>query len=178
MKKFLMALLTAIFFVAILVPALAMAKDEPVRGGTLKLINARAATGHGFPAEVRGPSRDYADPLFDRLMRINEKGEYEPMLATSWKAAPDGLTYTLKLRKGVKFHDGTDFNAAAVKWNLENLMPPKKSFLTGVSSVEAVDDYTIRINLEQPNNLVLYQLAAAYEAYMYSPTAFKKNGKD
>jgi len=176
MKKLVITLLTALVIAAIIAPAIAIAK-EPVRGGTLKVILARNARGHGYPPELRGATRDYVDPLFDRLLQINAKGEYEPCLASSWKTAPDGLSYTFKLRKGVKFHDGTDFNAAAAKWNIENLLPPNPVKLSGVAAVEAVDDYTLRINLNQPNNLVLYFLGAAYEAYMYSPTAFKKNGK-
>ena len=176
MKKLFFAFLTVLVITAFLIPTVAMAKD-PVRGGTMKVILARQAANHGFPPNLAGATRDYVDPLFDRLIQINAEGEYEPCLASSWKVSPDGKTLTFNLRKGVKFHDGTDFNAAAAKWNIENLLPPNPNKMASVASVEAVDDYTLRINLRQPDSLVLYFLGAAYEAYMYSPTAFKTHDK-
>ncbi len=57
--------------------------------------------------------------LYDKLVDIDENGEIVPMLAESYEVSPDGLEYTFKLREGVKFHDGTDFDAEAVKFNLE-----------------------------------------------------------
>lgn len=78
----------------------------------------------------------------------------------------------------VKYHDGTDFNAESVQKDLSYLIPPKSNILSGVASVDAVDEYTIALNLTNYNNLILYQLASAYECYMFSPTALEKNGED
>src|SRR5262249_35847995 len=67
--------------------------------------------------------------VYDTLVRFKE-GSFtqEPGLATSWKISPDGLTYTFALRKGVKFHDGTPFDAEAVKFTYDRLLDPKHPF--------------------------------------------------
>ena len=84
--------------------------------------------------------------------------QVEPCLAESWEVSDDGLTYTFKLRQGVKFHDGTDFNADAVKTNIERQLPPKvddnmpyASFTFGtVKDVEVVDPYTVKFIFTEP----------------------------
>ncbi len=77
-----------------------------------------------------------------------------PELAESW-SYPDPNTLVLKLRRGVKFHDGTDFNAQAVKINLERIQDPAtkapwRAKLENIGSVEAVDDYTVKRSLKGP----------------------------
>ncbi len=99
----------------------------------------------------------------------------EPALAESWTKSDDGLTYTFKLRSGVKFHDGTDFDAEAVKVNLErirtlNLGPA--SFFTAVDTVNVVDKSTVEVKLKTPNPLFEQYLPFTF---MISPTAIKKN---
>lgn len=105
----------------------------------------------------------------------------EPSLAESWEVSPDGLTYTFKLRQGVKFHDGTDFNAEAVKFNIDRQLPPKvddnmpyAGFTFGtVKNVEVVDDHTVKINLTQMNTAFLANLAMGMAAPMVSPAAIE-----
>jgi ABC-type transport system substrate-binding protein len=87
----------------------------------------------------------------------------------------DGKTITFKLRKGVKFHDGTDFNAQAAKFNLELMINSTRPVLKTIKSVDIVDDYTIRVNLSTYDALILYEMAQT--AFMASPTAIEKNGK-
>ena len=87
---------------------------------------------------------------------------------------------TFKLRKGVKFHDGSDFNAQAVKWCFDNDAKIGSSQIGQTSnwkSVEIVDDYTIRINLKTWQNTALRPFASA-SGYIISPTAYQKNGVD
>src|SRR5437870_193674 len=60
----------------------------------------------------------------DPLVQLTSAGEYKPFLATAWQLSPDNLTWTFTLRKGVKFQDGTDFNAQAVKFNIDRVMDP------------------------------------------------------
>ena len=127
---------------------------------------------------MAGAARDYAPPFFDRLLSVGDDGKYKPGLALSWDTSKDGKTITFKLRQGVTFHDGTPFNAQAVKSNLDNLIPPKATILTGITSVDVVDDYTVKLNLSSYNNLILYHFAANPATYMYSPEALKKNGAD
>ena len=103
----------------------------------------------------------------------------EPSLAETWTISPDGLSYTFKLRQGVKFHDGTDFNADAVKFNIDRQLPPKVTadmsygpFVFGsVKDVVVVDPYTVTINLTAKNTAFLANLAMSLAAPMVSPKA-------
>jgi peptide/nickel transport system substrate-binding protein len=151
---------------------------KPQTGGVMKILITRPATRFGYPPTITGPDRDYSPPFFNRLIAIGDDGKYHPELALSWDTSSDGKTITIKLRRGVKFHDGTDFNALAVKSNLDKLIPPNPVIIDGITSVNVVDDYTVKINLPAFNNLILYQLASSYACYMYSPTALQKNGPD
>ena len=63
--------------------------------------------------------------VFDTLIASDEDSKLHPGLATSWTVAPDGRSITLKLREGVVFHDGTPFNAEAVKYTVESIVDPK-----------------------------------------------------
>jgi len=107
-------------------------------------------------------------------------GSMTPALAESWTADPKAATITFKLRKGVKFHDGTDFNAQAVKWNLDKEMSPGSANIastTNWKSIEVVDDYTFKVNLKTWQNTALITFSSTAVAQM-SPTAFDKQGID
>lgn len=97
-----------------------------------------------------------------------------PSLAKSWEVSSDGLEYTFHLQPGVKFSDGTPFNAEAVKWNFERLgtlglQPSSKVYKVKDLKVTAVDDQTVRITLPDPYAPFLYQLIQ--DPKMISPTA-------
>ena len=98
--------------------------------------------------------RQVHNSIFDKLVDLDASGKIVPMLATEWKVSDDGLTYTFTLREGVKFHDGTDFNAEAVKTNLERYRTADKSTrkneLKAVDKIEAVDAKTLKITLKEP----------------------------
>src|SRR5204863_457296 len=92
--------------------------------------------------------------LCDKLLDVDEKLNIVPQLAQSWQWSADSKALTMKLRSGVTFHDGEKLDAAAVKYNLERHknMPGsnRKGELAVVSSVDAVDPMTVRINLAAP----------------------------
>ena len=157
-------------------PAAKAEQSQP--GGILKVLMKGASTVFGYPPRMVSAARDYAPPFFDRLFSVGDDGKYKPGLALSWDASKDGKTITFKLRKGVTFHDGTPFNAQAVKFNIDNLIPPKATLLNGITSVDVVDDYTVRLNLTSYNNLILFHFASNPVTYIYSPDALKKNGAD
>ena len=103
------------------------------------------------------------------------------MLATSWQITDGGRTYTFKLRQGVVFHDGTPFNADAVKFNFERMLDksfgsPRFNEVSLVTSVTAVDPYTVRITLEKPYSPFLAVLSDR-AGMMVSPAAAQKAGK-
>jgi ABC-type transport system substrate-binding protein len=132
----------------------------------------------GYPPTMfKHLDRVFAQPAIETLVRLDEAGRPQPWLATGWKVDAKAKTVTLTLRKGVKFHDGTDFNAQAVKWNFEQYMSAKRGELANVKSIEVVDDYTVRLHLSAMDNLLIPNLATA-AGMMISPTACKKYGKE
>jgi len=90
--------------------------------------------------------------MYDSLVRVSPKGDIIPWLAETWTTSTDGKTVTFNLRKGVKYHDGTAFDAASVKWNIERYINTKGSSRTGdlsaVASVDVVDANTVKFNLK------------------------------
>lgn len=115
--------------------------------------------------------------IYDKLVDINTKGEIVPMLAKSYEVSDDGKTYTFKLQDGVKFHDGTPFNAEAVKFNFERYMKDdstRSGEVAPIKSVEAVDDLTVKVNMKQPFAPFLAVLTDR-AGIMVSPKAVKEN---
>lgn len=113
------------------------------------------------------------DPLFD----LDENGELKPVLATGYKVLEDGRRYEVSLRRGVEFHDGTPFNAAAVVFNIERMRDPANAcrclpMLSDIESVEALDSHTVAINLAAPN-AALPAVFAAAPGLMLSPAAVR-----
>jgi peptide/nickel transport system substrate-binding protein len=151
---------------------------QPQPGGIWKVMLKNASNVFGYPPRIAGSARDLAAPFFDRLLSVGDDGKYKPGLALSWDTSRDGKAITFKLRQGVTFHDGTPFNASAVKTNIDNLIQPDKIVLSGIASVDVIDDYTVKLNLPQYNNLTLFHFATNAVTYMYSPEALKKNGPD
>lgn len=105
----------------------------------------------------------------------------KPWLATEWTISDDGLSYTFKLRKDVKFQDGTPFNAEAVKFNFDRILDPATkaanaaALLQPYKSSEVIDEYTIKLNLSTPSRAFLGNLSQALLG-MVSPTAAKQYG--
>lgn len=106
----------------------------------------------------------------------------EASLAETWKASPDNTTFTLKLRQGVFFHDGTPFTSAAVKSSFDRRAAVNQGpayMVADVASVTTQGDYGVTIKLKTPDAAFLDYLAAPYGPKMLSPTAMAANaGKD
>src|SRR6201996_2901136 len=97
-----------------------------------------------------------AAAIFDTLTTLDDKGEPQPKLALSWSHSDDFKTWTFKLRPGVKFHDGTPFNAQAVKENFDRQKDPANKcrcafYISAITGVDAVDDLTVVYNLNDPS---------------------------
>jgi len=120
-----------------------------------------------------------AFPLQGLIDRGVEPGTYIPVLATSWELSPDKKAYTFHLRQGVKFFDGTDFNAQAVKWQFDyNKANSRSVFAKWINSCDVLDDYTVRFNLVEWNTLILDGWTGTGPNSFISPTAFEKNGME
>lgn len=142
-------------------------------------------------AVTDGESYKVTKNIFDTLVNFGEQDtEIHPGLASEWTAAEDGLTYTFKLEEGVKFHDGTDFNAEAVVANFErwaggdaDQFPYYGSMFGGfgdeeghvIESVTATGDYEVEFKLKRPQAPFLKNLAMSSFG-IASPTAFESAG--
>ncbi|WP_404420458.1 ABC transporter substrate-binding protein [Thalassospira australica] len=127
--------------------------------------------------------------IYDGLVRYKDGTlEVEPALAKSWTISDDGTVYTFKLREGVEFHDGTPFNAEAVKYNFDRMLDenhpqhdtgpfPLAFFFSAVENIEAVDDLTVKFTLNAPYAPFLSNLAYP-TGLLVSPDAVKEFGAD
>jgi len=150
----------------------------PVYGGTLTIVMPFATqvdTNAVFQVNLDEAGLYFHDGLFD----WGPDGKVKPMLVKQKLTSPDGLTVTWKLQPNVTFHDGTPFNAAAVKWNLERKIQKKQSpyDLLPFKSVEVVDELTARVRLERPYP-ALDAVLANRSFSMYSPSFAQKVGDD
>ena len=127
--------------------------------------------------------------IYDGLVRYKDGTlEIEPALATSWKISKDGKTYTFKLKEGVIFHDGTPFNAAAVKFNFDRMLDEKHPqhdtgpfplafFFNAIKETRIIDNLTVQFILDKPYAPLLSNLAYP-TGLIVSPAAVKKFRKD
>jgi peptide/nickel transport system substrate-binding protein len=138
------------------------------------------------------------DNIYEALVAYkDESTALEPGLATSWDIAPDGLTYTFHLRKGVRFHDGTPFNANAVVFSIGRMMKNRNVKFLGqgwdipaqdrppeywvsmemdntIGFIEATDEYTVVFKLKRVEAPFLANMGMDF-ADIISPTAFMKD---
>jgi len=120
---------------------------------------------------------NYANICLETLFRLDEKGNIVGQLATDYIADPDSTTITIHLRKGVKFSDGSDFNSAVVKWNMQQYQAGSKAELSTVSTIDTPDDYTVLLHLKQFDNTLILNLTTAADAgRMVSKQSFDANG--
>src|SRR4030042_799047 len=145
-------------------------------GGTMKIITiAGPQTPGGVPAEIFGPDATSSQFCMEPLLRGDNKGGVLPWLAETYELADDKTSITFTLRKDVKFHDGTDFNAATAKWNLDNYIA--RHFNQYWASTEVIDAYTIKVNFRMWVNTILNSFTGV-GAWMVSQTSFEENGID
>ncbi|ARJ40620.1 glutathione ABC transporter substrate-binding protein GsiB [Pantoea alhagi] len=127
-------------------------------------------------------SQAVAKSFYQGLFGFDKDMKLVNVLAESYQASPDGLTWTIKLRSGIKFQDGTLFNAEAVKVNLDRASDEdnhlkRYNLFKHIATTEVVDPTTVKITLKQPFSAFINILAHPAAA-MISPTALKKYGKE
>jgi peptide/nickel transport system substrate-binding protein len=142
------------------------------------MLIAGPQTPGGWPVDVFGPDATSYQFCLEPLLRSDDEGGVYPWLAESVEVADNLTSITFKLREDVEFHDGTPFNAAAAKWNLDNHITAMSSYAQYWASVEIIDDYTIKVNLTMWTNTALNSFADSAGTWMVSPTAFETNGID
>jgi ABC-type transport system substrate-binding protein len=140
------------------------------------MLNGTDVPPFGVPWTTNTPAPWYTATL-ESLLEYDEQGQLVPNLATAWKVEPETRTITLTLRKGVKFHDGTDFNAEAAQWNLNQYKASGRPELAQMTAADVVDDATVRLTLAEWNNQVITFLGFSRGGLMISPTAFQQRGQ-
>jgi peptide/nickel transport system substrate-binding protein len=163
-------------------PAAPVARGQqaPRKGGTLRVgfyIEAATMDPHLSGSKI---DRQVYHNLYEPLVVLDVKLGIKPGLAESWQQ-PDPKTLVFKLRRGVKFHDGTDFNAEAARFNFNRMKTEPKSVRKGevasIESVDALDPYTIKLNLRRPDAALLATLTDR-AGMMVSPKVIQERGPD
>jgi peptide/nickel transport system substrate-binding protein len=171
----------------------ALAADAPREGGVLIYGRGGDSVSLDPAKETDGESLNVSDSIFDTLVQFKlGTTEVEPGLAQSWKVSTDGTMYTFKLRTGIKFHDGTPFDADAVVFSLLRQHDPKHEAFgyakiwsywndmgmnTLVKSINKIDNTTVQFVLARPEAPFLANMAMAF-ASIVSPTAVRKYKED
>ncbi|MDR2564968.1 MAG: ABC transporter substrate-binding protein [Bifidobacteriaceae bacterium] len=140
-----------------------VASGEPEYGGTLVyLANTEPPTWDSF----RVPSlnvNSINSSVFDTVIAQAEDGSYKPQLAESWEVSDDATVYTLKLKQGITFHDGTAFDAAVLKQNLDRAANEPDLSLSGtIKENKVIDDHTLEVTLAEPTGGFLHQLSTPH----------------
>lgn len=163
-----------------LAPRVSWAADPPKKGGTLRVgfyIEAVTMDPHLSGSKV---DRQVYHNIYEPLVTLDTRLAIKPGLAESW-TQPDPRTLVFKLRRGVKFHDGTDFNAEAAKFNFNRMKTEPKSIRKGevanIDGVDAVDAHTIKLNLKRPDASLLATLTDR-AGMMISPKVVQERGPE
>lgn len=143
------------------------ADDGGYTGGTMVWVGHQEVSGLS-PSDA-GPTVHWAmiSNIHNALIQLDYNNEFIPVLAESYEVAPDGLSYTFKLRQGVPFHDGKEFTSADVKYTFEFYSDAEtgstiaNNFL-GMGEIETPDDYTVIINMEKVNAAFLVNAATTW----------------
>lgn len=185
-KRILSLILSALLSATFLVGCGGQTSNSQSSTGNKTFIFAQGADPRGLdPAFVDdGESAKVICNIYEGLVKYGDNNtNIEPCLAESWDISDDGTQYTFHLRKGVKFHDQTDFNADSVVKSVTRQLPPNRtddmpyaSFtFAGVNKVEALDENTVKFTLNEPNTPFLSNLAMALAAPIVSPKALEDN---
>jgi peptide/nickel transport system substrate-binding protein len=152
----------------------------PKSGGTLRVLSIQSPSNLSYIPEQNLTDETAAKAYAETLIYWAGDGEFKPELAKSWEIDEASKTLTFYLEEGIMFHDGTPFNAEAVRNNVQLLIDSKR-LANGqyVDSIEVVDEYTFRYNL---NAMFTPQMMLHSYGYnlltMFSPTALEQNGKE
>jgi peptide/nickel transport system substrate-binding protein len=161
--------------------AAAAQAETPSRGGTLTVGLSNDSKTYDPIFSVQYSERYVLYLAFDTLVKYGPDFSIQSELAESWEASADGKRIVFTLREGVLFQDGTPFDAAAVKWNIdqrldEKVNSPQRQLLAPiVASVDVIDPRHVAFNLVAPSP-VLFSLLGERPGFMVSPTTWQQRG--
>lgn len=156
--------------------------EQPRSGGVLRVgIQSEPRSLDPLLVITDGATGHVVSNIFNTLVRYDDKMQIVPDLAEGWRIGDEGRSVDFFLRKGVKFHDGTDFDAAAVKFAFDRILDPANSspyrtFFKPVEQVVVINPNTVRVVLSQPWPGFFYQLLYVGGMGIPSPTAVKALG--
>ncbi len=160
-------------------PKPAEVKPKPER--LPKLIIAQGTDASTMDAHhiIDSPTDSILSHMVETLVELTPKGEIVPKLAEKWEVSADATEFTLRLKRGIKFHDGQPLNAEAVKVNFDRRLDPKSGTTFGflvaqVESVTAIDEYVVKIKTKVPFAPMLSNLTHTTNG-IQSPAALKKS---
>ncbi|WP_041073281.1 ABC transporter substrate-binding protein [Bacillus sp. OxB-1] len=152
---------------------------EPIAGGELTIVDLNDAQGLDPHSETNAQSMHYIENMYNTLFKYKEGtyGEIEGDLVEDYEISEDGKLYTLKLHKGVKFHNGEDLTSDDVKYSIERIVEQlvRAPQFEAVESIEMPDEYTVVIHLEKPVAPFLTFLAYPMNAIV-NKTVVEENG--
>ncbi len=128
------------------------------------------------------PNQMFAQAMvYEPLVAYGQGGKITPWLAESWTVSPDGKTYVFKLRKGVRFSDGTPFDAKAVKMNFDAVLKNAQrhnwlEFIAQIDSTKILDSHTFQLNLKHAYYPTLQELCLIRPMRFLSPSGFPESG--
>lgn len=149
---------------------------HPQYGGILRIISTLEPVNLGYPPDIRQyQERLISKTALETLVRYDEESRLQPLLAERWETDPDNKLITFYLKKDIQFHDGSPFNAEAVKWNLDQWRVSGKPVLNedDTESIDVLDEYTVQIKLKKWSASAL---EVAGTINMISPVAYEEKG--
>ena len=163
----------------------ALQAQTPKKGGILSYAVVAEPPTYDCHATTTFATLHPVRPHYSGLLKItgdvNTKLDIKGDLAESFEVSKDGLTYTFKLRRNVKFHDGTPFTAADIKASYERIIRPPEGIVSvrmalhaDISSIETPDDYTAIFKLKAPNASMLNNFASPFNC-IYSAKKLKQD---
>jgi peptide/nickel transport system substrate-binding protein len=179
LRQIVKILAVSLAFAVVAQPAMAQSVRE---GGVLRIgIQSEPRSLDPLLVITDGATGHVVSNIFNTLVRYDAKMQVVPDLATSWKLGDEGKSIDFSLRTGVKFHDGTDFDAAAVKFAFDRILDPAnaspyRNFFKPVEQVVVINPSTVRVVLSQPWPGFFYQLLYVGGMGIPSPTAVKALG--
>jgi len=168
-----------VLLVALVGALLTLPSFAQTTGGTLVIGRGADAVTLSFYASAAPDSETMAH-VVETLFKLTPDGKIEPLLAESSQLSADGRQLTIRLRRGIRFHDGTAFNANAVKWNIDYFRDPNnrvafRFLVSEVTAVDVVDANTVRLTTGRPFVPLLAHLTHDFIG-MHSPDAVQKAG--
>jgi peptide/nickel transport system substrate-binding protein len=161
----------------------AEAAAGPATGGTVSVAYRLEPTTLDPAQIVHRASTISMINVFETLVDLDQEGTLLPMLAESWEVSSDGTVFTFTLREGISFHDGTPFNAEAVKFTFDRILDPETKAQTAQAligpfvSAEVIDEYTIQLTFSETYAPIYHNLSNN-SLGIVSPTAVQQYGPD